>query len=104
MGSTRPSKSDAGVKLGVPTSSRTSLPARIDRRVATALQPYPTLRPDQTLAPREQGFPVLLALSLDPERSRLHRLLEAKPSGGHREEGLGVACEDQVGIRGGPLF
>jgi hypothetical protein len=30
MGSTRPSKSDAGMKLGVPTSSRTSLPARIE--------------------------------------------------------------------------
>ena len=44
MGSTRPSKSDAGVKLTVPTSFRTSLPARIVRRVATALQPYPTLR------------------------------------------------------------
>jgi hypothetical protein len=29
-GSARPSTSDAGVKLGVPTSSRTSLPARIE--------------------------------------------------------------------------
>jgi hypothetical protein len=44
MGSTSATKSDAGVKLGVPTSSRTSLPARIVRRVATALQPCPTLR------------------------------------------------------------
>jgi hypothetical protein len=30
MGSTSSTKSDAGVKLGVPTSSRTSLPARIE--------------------------------------------------------------------------
>ena len=44
MGSTSATKSDAGVKLGVPASSRTSLPARIVGRVATALQPYPTLR------------------------------------------------------------
>src|ERR671912_923065 len=45
MGSTSATKSDAGVKLRVPTSSRTSLPARIVGRMATALQPYPTLRP-----------------------------------------------------------
>src|SRR5215204_6936062 len=45
MGNTSATKSDAGVKLRVPTSSRTSLPARIVRRMATALQPYPTLRP-----------------------------------------------------------
>jgi hypothetical protein len=45
MGSTNATKSNAGVKLRVPTSSRTSLPARIIRRVTTALQPYPTLRP-----------------------------------------------------------
>jgi hypothetical protein len=45
MGSTSATKSDAGVKLRVPTSSRTSLLARIVRRVTTALQPYPTLRP-----------------------------------------------------------
>jgi hypothetical protein len=30
MGSARPSKSDADAKLGVPTSSRTSLPAGIE--------------------------------------------------------------------------
>src|SRR5918995_4085238 len=45
MGSTSATKSDAGVKLGVPTSSQTSLPARIVGRVATALQPYLTLQP-----------------------------------------------------------
>jgi hypothetical protein len=47
IGSTSATKSDAGVKLRVPTSSRTSLPARIVRWVATALQPCPTLRPAQ---------------------------------------------------------
>src|SRR5215203_5953250 len=44
-GSTSATKSDAGVKLRVPTFSRTSSAARIVGRVATALQPYPTLRP-----------------------------------------------------------
>jgi hypothetical protein len=37
MGSTSAIKSDAGVKLGVPTSSRTSLPARIEIAVPSGL-------------------------------------------------------------------
>jgi hypothetical protein len=37
MGSTSTTKSDAGVKLGVPTSSRTSLPARIEIAVPPGL-------------------------------------------------------------------
>ncbi len=38
MGSTSATKSDAGVKLGVPTSSRTSLPARIEIAVPLGLE------------------------------------------------------------------
>jgi hypothetical protein len=40
MGSVRPSKSDAGVKLGVPTSSRTSLPAGIEITVPLGLETF----------------------------------------------------------------
>src|SRR5215207_7559430 len=70
--------------------------------------PYPRRslgcgRTDQMLAPPEQSFFVLLALSLDPERPRLHRLLGAKPPRGHRQEALSVAYDDQVGIWGRAL-
>ena len=40
MESARPSKSDAGVKFGVPTSSRTSLPARIEITVPLGLETF----------------------------------------------------------------
>src|SRR5215208_6400061 len=55
------------------------------------------------LAPRDQGFLVLLALSLGPERSCFHCLLGAKAPRGHREEGLGVTYYDEVRIRGRAL-
>ena len=106
LGSTSATKSDAGVKLGVPTSSRTSLPARIVRRVTTALQPYLTLRPARPNSgttrarlpcpPRPLPRPIALPIA-PPPRGR-------KPSGGHREEGLSVACDHQVGIRDRALF
>jgi hypothetical protein len=93
MGSTSATKSDAGLKLGVPTSSRTSLPARIVGRMATALQPYPTLRPVRPNSgtmraslpclPRDLPRPAAPAIeppprgyaSLRPQRGRSRRRL-----------------------------
>src|SRR5215210_6110077 len=50
------------------------------------------------LTPYEQGFLVLLALSLGPERSCFHCLFGAKAPRDDREEALGVTYYDEVRI------
>ena len=70
MGSTSATKSDAGVKLRVPTSSRTSLPAHIVRRVTTALQPARpnsgTTRARLPCPPRALPRPIALPIAPPP--------------------------------------
>ena len=79
--------------------------AAVEGKVGAVL-PQPSLgcgRADQMLTPYEQGFLVLLALSLDPESSCFHCLLGAKPPRDDREEALGVAYYDEVRIWGRAL-
>jgi hypothetical protein len=79
--------------------------AAVEGKVGAVL-PQPSLgcgRADQMLTPYEQGFLVLLALSLDPERSCFHCLLGAKLPRDDREEGLSVAYYDEVRIWGRAL-